>query len=128
MALRYRIVFAWMALAVAVPGASTLLAQSRYSDGRDVREDRLEVRRDYRDAAQDRSAIERLRAEVARDQWQLNEDARRGRRFAAAQDARELARDQRDVRNLMDVRQHDQVDLNRDRRDLRNDYRDRNGW
>jgi hypothetical protein len=115
--------FAGLALAagMALPGASLLSAADR--DWRDTYHDRQDMRSDYRDMRNDYRNVERLRADIARDQWKLNEDIRCGRSWAASQDARDLARDQRALAAQYRVIQRDRVDLFRDRRDLNRDYR-----
>jgi hypothetical protein len=77
--------FVWLALTVgtaAIPAA----AQDGYWHRRDVRNGQRDLRRDY-------ARVERMRADMARDQWRLNRDLRYGRRRAAAADAADLARD-----------------------------------
>lgn len=99
-------------LALAVMAAGMLLstgtakAQDRYwyRDG-----DRQHLRRDY-------ARVEGLRAAVANDRYRLAEDRRCGRRGAAGQDARDLARDQRALDyQLRDIR-HDRAEMYWDRR------------
>jgi hypothetical protein len=110
--MRYKKVFAWFALAMgmALPGASVLSAEDFYRDRRDLRYDRQDLRHDY-------SQLNSLRSDIARDRWRLNEDIRCGRDRAAAQDARDLARDQRALdAQIRDIR-HDRADIYRDYRD-----------
>ena len=119
----------WMAglalvAGLAVPGASTLMAGDRWDD-RDIRHDQRDVRSDYRDLGGDYRQVERLRADMARDQYRLNEDFRCGRRWAVASDERDLARDRHALEAYdRDIR-HDRRDIDHDRRDLHRDYRDR---
>ncbi len=96
----FRVVTIGFALATALMSSATMMAGDRYGDRQDIRHD---------DAA-----ISRLRADIARDRWRLDEDIRCGRRREAARDADDLARDQRalDAR-LRDVR-HDRHDYFRD--------------
>lgn len=103
--MRYSKWFVWLALAaaVALPGASTLSAQDRY--GRDYYRERADLRSDYRD-------VNRLRADIERDQWRLNEALRCGRRGEAARIARDLDRDRARLRAQY-------RDIYRDRRDWR---------
>jgi hypothetical protein len=117
--------FAWLALAagVALTGTSTLMAQERY-DRRDLRNDRFDVRQDVRDVNQDYVATNRLKADISRDQVKLNCDIRDGRQFAAAADARDLARDQNSLRAYQGDIQHDRQDIARDRRDVYRDHSD----
>jgi hypothetical protein len=126
--------FVWLALSagMALPGASTLAAQ----DWRDVFRERRDVRSDYRDMGRDmgrdRDNLDRARADIARDQWQLNEAIRCGRSAEAARIAADLARDQQALRAQMRDTQGDRYDAYYDRRDLRRDYRGtrdyRYGW
>jgi hypothetical protein len=112
---------AWVAVAAGLllPGATAL----RADDWRGMRSDSREIRHDY-------AAVERLRAEIARDEWRLNEDIRRGRRHAIRQDRRELERDQRALDSLLYDLQRDRREMYRDSREYRgneyrNDYRRR---
>lgn len=110
--MRYSKWFVWIALAagMALPGAKTLSAQP--PEWRD------------RDLSRDYNRVDRMRADIARDQWRLNEAVRCGRNREAARIARDLARDQRALDNqLRDVR-HDQY------RDRYDQYRERydNRW
>ncbi len=50
--------------------------------------------------------IERLRAEIARDRMQLNENLRHGRHAAAQRNRQKLARDQRELNALLRVSDH----------------------
>ena len=86
---------------MALPGASTLSAQDRWRD-------RQDLRYDY-------GNVNRLRADIARDQWRLNEAIRCGRNWEADRISRDIARDQR----ALDFQYRD---IHRDRRDLRRDY------
>jgi hypothetical protein len=71
-----------------------------------------DIRNDQRDLPRDYARVERMRADLARDQWRLNQDIRYGRRRAAAADAADLASDRRA--------------LDAQIRDIRRDRRDRN--
>ncbi|MBZ5618569.1 MAG: hypothetical protein LAQ69_07585 [Acidobacteriia bacterium] len=124
--MRYSKWFVWLALAaaVALPGASTLAAQDGY--GRDVYRDRADLRGDYRDLAHDYGNVNRLRADIARDQWRLNEALRCGRNREAAQIARDIDRDRSRLGSQWRDIRRDQHDTYRDRRDLGRDYR--NSW
>lgn len=93
------------ALALSTTGAK---AQDYYRDSR----------RDHRDLPRDYARADRLRADIVHDQRRLNEDLRYGRPRAAEREARDIARDERALRNQM-------RDIHRDRQDLRRDYR---GW
>jgi hypothetical protein len=121
--MRYSKWFLWLALAVgvALPGASTLAAQDGY--GRDIYRDRADLRGDYRDLSHDYDRVNRLRADIARDQSRLNEALRCGRNWEARRIARDIERDRRALGwQVRDIRR-DQSDVYRDRRDLRRDYR-----
>ena len=110
--MRYSRLMAMAAMAAGMLfSTGTARAEDYYRDYRDYRD----IHNDRRDLRHDYGNVERLRARVANDRYRLNEDLRRGRRFAAQQDARELDRDQR----LLDSQWRD---INHDRRDM---YRDR---
>jgi hypothetical protein len=102
--MRYSKWFAGLALAVGMtlPGAPALSADEPYWNGRDFRYERQDLRRDY-------DRVDRLRSHIAQDRARLNEDIRCGRDRAAARDAADLARDQRELdAQLRDVR-HDRA-------------------
>ena len=105
--MRYTNLFAFAAMAAGMLFATgTAKAQDRYWD-RDG--DRQHLRQDY-------GRVENLRAAVANDRYRLAEDRRCGRRRAAEQDARDLARDQRALDyQLRDIR-HDRAEMYWDRR------------
>jgi hypothetical protein len=80
------------------------------------------LRSDYRDLAHDYDRVNRLRSDIARDQWRLNEALRCGRNWQAAQIARDIDRDRRVLEyQRRDIRR-DEHDVYRDRRDLHHDY------
>ena len=110
-------VLALMAAGLTLGGVTQLSA----TDWRDMNHDRQDLREDYRDLRVDRIQVNRLRADIARDQVRLNENIRFGRDRAAAQDARDLARDQRALDALLRDIRHDRVDTYRDRRDIQRD-------
>jgi hypothetical protein len=125
--MRYCKLFVWLALAagVALPGASTLSAQEPY--GRDTYQDRRDLRNDRRDLSNDYARVNRLRADLDRDQGKLNEAVRCGRRWEAEQIRRDMARDRAALdAQLRDIHR-DRVDMSHDRRDLQRDYY-RNSW
>ena len=94
-----------------LPGASTLSAQQPYG----------------RDMSRDYANVDRMRADIGRDQWRLDEAIRCGRSGEAARIARDLARDQRALDyQLRDIRR-DRAGARYDRQDRRRDS-DRNGW
>ena len=95
----------------------SLFAQDYY-DG-DRYEQRRDLHEDYRDIGHDYAQLNRLRNDVARDQYQLDRAWQRGDERAAGRIARDLARDQRSLDAL-------QADINRDHRDIREDHRDLN--
>ena len=95
-----------MAAGMALSAAPTLSAQTF--------QDRHDLRNEYR-PRRDQVKIDRLRAEIARDQFRLNEAIRRGRTREASRLATQLARTQQALRlELRDVRAD-----NRDYRDNR---------
>ena len=103
--MRYSGLLAMAAAAAAfVLSSATAKAGDPYCDRRDLRHDYVRA--------------DRLRNDIARDQRRLNEDLRWDRPRAAERQARDIARDERALRNQM-------RDIRRDRRDLRHDYR---GW
>lgn len=82
--------FAIAALAVGMAAPATLSAQ------------------DWRDLHHDYARSDRMSDDMARDQARLNEDIRCGRTEAAAEDARDLARDQRAYASQQSDIQRDQ--------------------
>ena len=88
-------------LAGCVGLGTSAVAQEGY--WRDVRHDRNDLRRDYRDVGRDQEKINH-------DRWELRRDYREGNYAAAARERREIAARERD--------------MYRDRRDIRNDRRD----
>jgi hypothetical protein len=100
--MRYSKWLVWLAMAAgaALPGASTLAAQDRYD----------------RDLVHDYRNVQRIRTDMAHDQYRLNEAIRCGRYGEAAAIRRDMERDQ--------------WRLNAQRRDIRNDHRNdyRYGW
>ena len=102
----------WFGAAALAAGMALSTAPLRAEERWDAYHERQDLRRDY-------ARVERLRADIARDQYRLNEDLRCGRRGAAERDARDLARDQRALEyQLRDIR-HDRRDLYRDSWDRR---------
>lgn len=84
-------------------------------------DDRRDLRGDYRDVQHDYTHVDRLRADIARDQYQLDQALRYGDRHAAKRISRDLRHDQKALdHQLRDIR-HDQRDIRHDQRDL---YRD----
>ena len=84
-------------------------------------EDRRDLRGDYRDIQHDYAQADRLRADIARDQYQLDQAWRFGDRDAARRISHDLRRDQKALDRLMRDIRHDRHDIRRDQRDL---YRD----
>lgn len=86
-----------------------------YYQGQDLRED-------YRDVAHDYAQVDRLRADIARDRYELQEAWENGDEWQASRIAGDLARDQRALDAVL-------ADIARDRRDIHRDegetYR---GW
>ena len=89
--------FALALMAAALPA----LAQDRYRDNQDLRHD-------YRQS-------DRLRADIARDQYRLDQAYRLGRYREANAIRRDLERDQRKLYNLNRDIRHDQRDRYDDR-------------
>jgi septal ring factor EnvC (AmiA/AmiB activator) len=86
---------------------------------------RQDLHEDYRDIQQDYAQADRLRADIARDRFQLHEAIERGDEWQASRIARDLARDQRALDVLL-------RDIARDHRDIRHDEqqldRERGYW
>ena len=84
-----------------------------------------DLREDYRDIQHDYAQVDRLRADIARDRFQLHEAIERGDEWQASRIARDLARDQRTLDALL-------RDIDRDHRDIRHDEqqinRERGYW
>ena len=91
---------------------STAMAQGYYGD----RYDRQDLRTDSRDLRNDHAQVDRLRADIARDQYQLNQALRYGDRKQAKRISKDMNRDQRQLDKLL-------RDIARDRRDVRQDQR-----
>ncbi len=84
-------------------------------------DDRRDLRGDYRDVQRDYARVDQLRADIARDQYQLDQARRYGDHLAAKRISRDLRHDQKALdRQLRDIRR-DQRDIRHDQRDL---YRD----
>jgi septal ring factor EnvC (AmiA/AmiB activator) len=83
----------------------------------DRQERRQDLREDYRDVQNDYAQVERLRADIARDRYRLNEALENGNEWQASRIAADLARDQRALAAL-------QADIDRDHRDIRRDQRE----
>ncbi len=99
-----------------------LFAEDRDRAGWSFHDDRRDVRFDH-------VSVDRMRAIIARDRFRLEQDLRAGRDRAAAEDARDLARDQRAFRaQFRDVQldgYRDEASIYGNRRDLdRGDYRE----
>jgi len=84
---------------------------------------RQDLREDYRDIQRDYEQVDRLRADIARDRYQLHQALEVGDEWRASNIARDLARDQRALNALL-------RDIARDRRDIRHDEHelDRERW
>ena len=88
---------------MALSGAPALSAQQPY--GRYMVRDRRDPGGDYRGVGRDYANVDRMRADIARDEWQLHETIRCGRSSDAARIARDLARDQQALDyQLRDIR------------------------
>ena|SRR5947209_3300102 len=116
--MRYSKWFMWCALAVALaaPGARALSAADR--DWWGGQRNRQDLRADYRDLRHDSTRMDRMRADIASDRARLDEDIRCGRSAEAAEDARDLARDQQALNAQF-------RDIQRGRSDV---YYNRNSW
>ncbi len=101
----------------------SLFAQNYYGYDGNRSYQRQDLHGDYRDLRHDYAQLDRLRADVARDRYQLDAALARGDEWAATRIAGDLARDQRALRAL-------QADIDRDHRDVREDQRDlyRDSW
>jgi len=97
------------------PGYYTAPLQRPY--GVDRQERRQDLREDYRDVQNDYVQVERLRADIARDRYRLNEALEDGNEWQASRIAADLARDQRALAALL-------ADIQRDHRDIRQDQRE----
>ena len=95
----------------------SLFAQDYYRGYGDRSYDR-DLHSDYRDISHDYTQLDRFRADVARDQYQLNAAMKRGDESAASHIARDLARDQRALNAL-------RADIRSDHRDIRRDQQHR---
>ena len=87
--------FVWLALAagMAIPGATTLSAQTYYPYSS---HDYQYSRRDYRYSPR----AEQLRADMARDRARLDEAVRCGRSWEAERIQRDMARDRQELRRV----------------------------
>lgn len=120
-----------MTLTLTLAGAfagQALLADGPGWDNRDTRNDSQDLRRDYRDLRHDYAAMDRLRADIARDQWRLDDDIRDGRRWRVEQDRRDLWRDQCRLDAFERDARADRHDIRRDNQDLRRDYYRGDRW
>ncbi|MFN7995561.1 MAG: hypothetical protein U0Q18_18265 [Bryobacteraceae bacterium] len=117
-------------LAIAAIATGTLIsaagarAQDRYWDDRDYRHDRRDLRNDSRDLDHDYDRVNRLRSDIARDQWRMNEDLRCGRYREADRQARDIERDQRKLDSQWRDIRRDHRDMYWDRRDMHRESRD----
>jgi len=105
---RFVISFA-LAAAAMLPAAGTLSAADRWGDYRD-----RDIRSDYRDLSHDYRSVDYLRQQVARDEWQLNEDIRCGRRWAVERDRRQLELHRRMLSAQWRNIRNDHEDIRRD--------------
>ena len=80
---------------------------------------RQDLHEDYRDIQRDYEQVDRLRADIARDRYQLNAALGNGDEWRASRIARDLARDQRALDALL-------RDIARDHRDIRHDEQELN--
>ena len=82
---------------------------------------RQDLREDYRDIQRDYQQVDRLRADIARDRYQLRQALEVGDEWRASNIARDIARDQQALNALL-------RDIARDRRDIRHDEYELNRW
>lgn len=101
---------------LALLAAAPIFAQNYYGYNGDRYAQHQDLRGDYRDVHHDYARVDRLRNDVARDQYRLNEALRRGDERAAGRIARDMARDQRRLYAL-------HADIDRDQRDIHHDQR-----
>jgi len=80
---------------------------------------RQDLHEDYRDIQRDYAQVDRLRADIARDRYQLDAALENGDEWRASRIARDLARDQRALDALL-------RDIARDHRDIRHDEQELN--
>src|SRR5258706_3622070 len=80
---------------------------------------RQDLHEDYRDIQRDYAQVDRLRADIARDRYQLNQALENGDEWRASRIAGDLARDQRTLDALI-------RDIARDHRDIRHDEQELN--
>jgi hypothetical protein len=97
---------------------SLAMAQNRYWEAQDLRED-------YRDLRHDYAEVDRLRADIARDQYRLNQTRYYGNPWEANRIARDIARDRAKLNALLRDIAHDRRDIHHDEREL---YWNRWSW
>lgn len=108
-------------LSALILAAGTLFLGDAAAHAQDRYYDRQDLRGDYRDIHGDYARLDQLRADIARDQYRLNQARYAGDRWAAHQIARDLDRDRHAYRALAHDIKHDRRDIRHDQRDL---YRD----
>jgi len=86
---------------------------------------RHDLHEDYKDIENDYAQVERLRANIARDRYQLREALEDGDEWEASRIARDLARDQRALDALLRDIARDHHDIHRDQQELN---RNRGYW
>jgi hypothetical protein len=101
-------IFAGAALAFS---GSLAMAQNPYYERQDLRED-------YRDLRHDYGEVDRLRADIARDQNRLNEARYYGNWWEANRISRDMARDRARLNALLRDIAHDRRDIHHDQREL----------
>jgi hypothetical protein len=77
-----------------------------------------DLQNDYRDVQHDYEQVKRLRADIARDRFQLQQALQYGDEWRASAIARDLARDQRALAAVMRDIAHDHRDIQRDQQEL----------
>jgi hypothetical protein len=83
---------------------------------------RQDLHEDYRDIQRDYEQADRLRADIARDRYQLNRAFQEGDEWRASRIARDLARDQRALDALLRDIASDHRDIRRDEQELNREH------
>lgn len=126
--MRYSKFVAWAFAAVVtvLTASAPAKAQDGYWDRGDRHREYREER-ESRDLNRDYARVDRLREDIAEDQWKRNRDYWSGRPWAAAREERDIARDRRELRKQIRDIQRDRADMYQDRRhrDYDDYWRDR---
>ena len=103
-----------LAVSAMLPAAGTLSAADRV----DFYRDRQELRRDYRDLSYDNRKVQQLRAQIAREERQINQAMRNHRWSDAERGRRNLARLNLDLRRQLRILDQTRADARRDQHGL----------